>query len=90
MNWALRKTIGQVGISLVLIFVSVGTADALTGLTGTVGVSDHDEAAPHQSDEGEASGDENSDQYRDSEVDDEESDTKRDETLIDIVWNVLD
>jgi hypothetical protein len=90
MNWTVRKTIGQVGISLGFLTVSVGTADALTA--GSVGISDHDGAAPRESGEGKASGDENSDRYRDSEVDDdEESDAQRDGTLIDIdVWNILE
>jgi hypothetical protein len=92
LHWILHKAIGHVGLSLVLLTVGVGTADALTGTAGAVGIADHDGAVPRESGEGHASDDENSDQYRDSEVeDDEESDAKRDETIIDIFgWNSRD
>lgn len=89
MNSTLR--IGRVGISLVLLTVSAGTADALTGTAGTVGISDHDGAEPGDSGQGRESGDENSDRYRDSEVSDEESDSSGDERLVDVdVWNIPD
>lgn len=85
MSWTLRKAIGHVGISLALLSMSVGTADALTV------ISDHDGSAPYESGEGQRSEDENSDQYRDSEVDDEESDARRDGPLTEIdVWDILD
>jgi hypothetical protein len=91
MNWTVRKTTGQIAISLVVFTVSVGTPDALAGPAGRVGIADHDGTAPRESGDGQASGDENPDQYRDSEVDDdEESDAKRGEKPIDIgVWNIL-
>jgi hypothetical protein len=85
MKEPLRKAIGQFGISLVLLTVGASAADALTGTAGTVGISEHDEATPRESGEGQDSGDENPDQYQDSEVgDDEKPNSNRDETLIDL------